>query len=308
MSTTVLVALLVLFACTGIGVVAAMNLLLANRTQQRLASLSAPANEPDWTETLVKLAGPFAKVTAPDGDWKKSPIRVKFIQAGWKSEGAATLFFGAKTVLATVLAAALYTLLQASGFDLHGTELLFVVLLAAMVGFYLPNFALRRAIAARTRELFDSFPNAADLLLVCIESGLGLDAAITKVTEEMALQSEVLAQELYTVSLEIRAGLSREQALKNLATRTGIPEIAVFTTMLIQADKFGTSVGEAIRVFSDDLRDKRMQRAEEVAAKIQTKLLFPLVVCIFPAISMVILAPAGIRIVKVILPMIAGGH
>jgi tight adherence protein C len=307
MNTIELISMLLVFLVATGTTLFIMSKVLANKTQQRLASLNKPEEGESWTETLIKLAGPLAKITAPDGDWHKSPIRVKFMQAGWKSEDAPTLFFGAKTALAAGFAVTLYIGLQVTGSSLHGNPLILTVLLAAMAGFYLPNLVLRRAITRRTRELFEAFPNAADLLLVCVESGLGLDAALTKVTEEMALQSPVLAQELHIVNLEIRAGLSRAQALKNLATRTGISEIGVFTTMLIQADKFGTSMGDAIRVFSDDLRDKRMQRAEEVAAKVQTKMLFPLVVCIFPAISMVILGPAGIRIVKVIMPLIAGG-
>jgi len=143
-------------------------------------------------------------------------------------------------------------------------------------------------------------------MLVCVEAGMGLDAALGKVTEEIRLQSEALAQELHWTNLEMRAGSTREKSLRNLAARTGVDEIYTFATMLTQADRFGTSIGESLRVFSDDLRHKRQMRAEELAAKVPTKMLLPLVTCIFPAIVMVVLGPALIRIVRTVLPMMAG--
>jgi tight adherence protein C len=143
-------------------------------------------------------------------------------------------------------------------------------------------------------------------MLVCVEAGLGLDAGLAKVTEEIKMKSNELAQELHWTNLEMRAGSTREKALRNLALRTGVEEIGTFATMLVQADRFGTSIGDSLRVFSDDLRHKRQMRAEGLAAKVPTKMLFPLVVCIFPCISMVILTPAAIQIIRTILPMLSG--
>ena len=143
-------------------------------------------------------------------------------------------------------------------------------------------------------------------MLVCVEAGLGLDTALVRVAEEMKIKSTVLTEEIHLTNLENRAGNSREQSLRNLALRTGLEEISTFATMLCQADKFGTSIGESLRVFSDDLRHKRQIRAEILAAKLPTKMLFPLILCIFPAISMVILGPAGVQIYHVILPMLSG--
>jgi tight adherence protein C len=141
-------------------------------------------------------------------------------------------------------------------------------------------------------------------MLVCIEAGLGLDAALTRVAEEIRIKSVALAEEIHLTNLEMRAGASREKSLRNLALRTGVEEVGIFAVMLTQADKFGTSVGESLRVFSDDLRHKRQIRAEELAAKIPTKMLFPLVVFIFPSICMVVLGPAVIRIIRTVLPLI----
>ncbi|BEP34621.1 hypothetical protein GmRootV59_15950 [Variovorax sp. V59] len=132
-----------------------------------------------------------------------------------------------------------------------------------------------------------------------------LDAALVKVTEEIRVKSEALALELHWTNLEMRAGGTREKSLRNLALRTGVEEIGTFATMLTQAD--GTSIGESLRVFSEDLRHKRQVRAEELAAKVPTKMLLPLVLCIFPCISMVILTPAAIRVIRIIAPMLSGG-
>jgi len=133
-----------------------------------------------------------------------------------------------------------------------------------------------------------------------------LDAALTKVTEEIRIKSEALAEELHWTNLEMRAGGERDKSLRNLALRTGVEEIATFATMLTQADRFGTSIGDSLRVFSDDLRHKRQVRAEELAAKIPTKMLFPLVLFIFPSIIAVIIGPAVIQVIRTMMPMMTG--
>jgi tight adherence protein C len=189
----------------------------------------------------------------------------------------------------------------------YGLTLMFYVMLFALIGCYLPNLVLRFLARRRQREIFDNFPDASDLLLVCIEAGLGLDAGLTKVADEIKRKSVALAEEVHLTNLEMRAGATREKALRNLAVRTGVDEIGTFATMLTQADKFGTSIGESLRVFSDDLRYKRQVRAEEKAAKVPTKMLFPLVVCIFPSIIMVIMGPAAIQVIRTIAPMLNGG-
>jgi tight adherence protein C len=183
-----------------------------------------------------------------------------------------------------------------------------LVFFAAAVGCYLPNIVLHILAKSRTREIFDNFPDAADLMLVCVEAGLGLDAALTRVAEELLEKSPTLAEELQLTNLEIRAGSTREKALRNLSLRTGVEELNSFATMLIQAEKFGTSVGDSLRVFSEDLRHKRQIRAEEHAAKVPTKMLFPLVFFIFPSVMMVVLGPALIQIVRTIGPIFSGNH
>ena len=275
------------------------------RAEQRLKEMAVPKEKSDWTETVVKVAGPLARLSTPQGDWENSPLRLQFFHAGIRDPNARLLYYGAKTILPLALAALAYMVMR----NLNQTSsltLLWYVLLAALVGCYVPNLILHLAVSSRQREIFESFPDAADLMLVCVEAGLGLDAGLSKVADEIKRKSKALAEELHLTNLEIRAGGTREKAMRNLALRTGVEEIGTFATMLTQADKFGTSIGDSLRVFSDDLRHKRQIRAEESAAKVPTKMLFPLVLCIFPSVLMVVLGPAIIQVIRTLLPMLNG--
>ena len=280
--------------------------LVPNRAQRRVQALGHTEEKSDWVETIVGIAGPLAKLSVPEGNWETSLLRRRFISGGIRTPNAPILFYAAKTCVPLVFACAGYVGLKLANIALERDAFLAVLLILATVGCYLPNILLSRAINARKREIFENFPDAADLMLVCVEAGLGLDAAMVKVAEEMKMKSGALTEELHLTNLETRAGISREQALHNLGLRTGVEEINAFVAMLSQADKFGISIGESLRVFAEDLRHKRQLRAEELAAKLSTKMLFPLLLCIFPAISMVILGPAGVRIVRVLLPMLGG--
>lgn len=280
--------------------------LVPNKSQRRLQELAPSQEKSDWVKTIVDIAGPFAKLSIPEGKWEDSPLRIKFISAGIRNPNAPILFYAAKTFLPLVFAAVTYIGLQLAGKSFDANTLILVLLITATIGCFLPNFLLSRAIKARKREIFENFPDAADLMLVCVEAGLGLDTALVRVADEMKMKSGALTEEIHLTNLENRAGSSREQALRNLALRTGLEEVNTFATMLSQADKFGTSIGESLRVFSDDLRHKRQIRAEILAAKLPTKMLFPLVLCIFPAISMVILGPAGVQVYRIIMPMLGG--
>ena len=279
-------------------------LLLPNRLGQRLDAINNPAGKPDWSVTLAQAIGPFAGIMAPSGDWEHAPLRLRFINAGWRGEETRLIYFGAKAVLPLALALATYALLRALS-SLDGVTVMMVLMIGALVGCYAPNLLLALKLRERQRTIFDSFPDAADLMLVCVEAGLGLDAALARITDEIRLSSPALAEELHLTNLALRAGASRAQSLRNLALRTGIEEIATFATMLARSDKFGTSIGESLRVFSEDLRHKRQARAEEHAAKVPTKMLIPLVLFIFPAILMVILGPALIVIARTIGPILS---
>jgi tight adherence protein C len=294
-----------IFLAFTLAVVGAFVWLAPTRTEQRLQVMTGPAEKSDWSETVVKIAGPLARLSTPEGEWENSALRMRFLHAGIRNTDARMLYFGAKTLLPLLLAGLAYMGLRALS-QTGGLTLIFYLLLFAMIGCYLPNLLLYLKVKSRQREIFESFPDAADLMLVCVEAGLGLDAGLSKVGDEIRRKSMALAEELHLTNLEMRAGASREKSLRNLALRTGIEEISTFATMLTQADKFGTSIGDALRVFSDDLRHKRQVLAEERAAKVPTKMLFPLVLCIFPSIIMVILGPALIQVYRNLVPMLTG--
>lgn len=293
-----------IFLAVSLGLIGLFFWLMPTKTEQRLHAMAGPGEKSQWSETIVKIAGPFARLSTPTGEWDQSPLRIKFFNAGIRNDDASLIYFGAKTLLPLVFAALAFVAFRTMGQP--NLTLLFYVLLSAMLGCYLPNVFLHFKIKSRQREIFENFPDAADLMLVCVEAGLGLDAGLTKVAEEIQIKSVALAEELHLTNLEMRAGGTREKSLKNLALRTGVEEIGTFAVMLTQADKFGTSIGESLRVFSDDLRHKRQVRAEELAAKVPTKMLFPLVVCIFPSIIMVIMGPAVIQIIRTLIPMLGG--
>ncbi|MDK3025219.1 type II secretion system F family protein [Cupriavidus taiwanensis] len=257
-------------------------------------------------DTLVKWAQPVSRLSLPKEGWEHSQLRVRFMNAGWRSASAAPLYFGAKTVLAVGLPM-LGLVAVSSQPGLQSQQLMFVLLaVLGAIGYYLPNIVLARKVSQRQRTVFEEFPDVIDLLTVCVEAGLGLDAALMRVADELALRCPVLADELQLMLLELRSGFSKEKALTNLSLRTGVEDVDKFASMLVQADRFGTSLGESLRVLSDMLRTKRRMRAEEQAAKIALKLLFPLIFTIFPSLLLVLLGPAFIQIYRVLLPTMAG--
>jgi tight adherence protein C len=174
---------------------------------------------------------------------------------------------------------------------------------ACGVGYVLPGMVLGRLAKKRQHRIRLGLPDALDLMVVSVEAGLGLDQAIQRVADEMAFAHPDLADELRLINLELRAGKARSEALHNLGVRTGVDDVESLVAMLVQTDKFGTSVAQSLRVHSDTLRTKRRQRAEEAAAKTGVKMVFPLVFCIFPAIWIVTIGPAAIRFVTVLLPL-----
>lgn len=297
----IVVFLAVTCACIG-----AFYLIVPVRTERRLHELTAKNDDhaQAWHAHVARVVSPFAKLSTPVGDWEDSPLRIKFMNAGIRYARAPEIFFGLKTLLPVVFALPAFLILRGMS-DLTGMKLLLLVLCTAATGCYLPNLMLHFAATNRAREIFDNFPDAVDLMLVCVEAGLGLDSALARVADEFVGKSSALAEELHLSNLEMRAGSTREKSLRNLALRAGVEELRSFAAMLTQADKFGTSIGESLRVFSDDLRHKRQVRAEEHAAKVPTKMLFPLVLFIFPSIIMVVLGPAIIQIVRTLGPLLS---
>jgi tight adherence protein C len=221
------------------------------------------------------------------------------VQSGYRGDEALTVFFGIRVAFALLLFALFATSIVRRpniGFALG----------AFGIGYILPGMVLARLAKRRAHRIRLSLADALDLLVVSVEAGLGLDQAMTRVGSELAFAYPELSDELRLINLELRAGKPRAEALRNLADRTGVDDLSSLVTMLIQTDKFGTSVAQSLRVYSETLRTKRRQRAEEAAAKTGVKMVFPLVTCIFPSIWVVTIGPAAIRFVKVLFPMVEG--
>ena len=248
-----------------------------------------------YSETLVKTLKTLSKY-APQSPSELGKLQKRLVAAGYRNKEARTIFIGIR------LAVAILTFAIASS-PLLGRPNVFLALGMAALGYLLPSMVLGRLAKKRQHRIRLSLADVLDLLVVSVEAGLGLDQALQRVGEELATTHPDLSEELRLVNLEMRAGKARTEALRNLADRTGVDDLSSLAAMLIQTDKFGTSVAQSLRVHSDTLRTKRRQRAEEAAAKTGVKMVFPLVFCIFPAIWVVTIGPAAIRFVQVLVPM-----
>ena len=264
--------------------------------QRRLGELrGVPVEEPVYTEKAIKTLKHLAKY-APQSPSEMGKLQKKLVCAGYRNKEALTIFMGIR------LAASITAFAIASS-PLVGRPNVFLAIGVAAVGYLLPSMALGRIAKKRQHRIRLSLADVLDLLVVSVEAGLGLDQALQRVGEELSATHKDLSEELRLVNLEMRAGKARSEALRNLADRTGVDDLTSLAAMLIQTDKFGTSVAQSLRVHSDTLRTKRRQRAEEAAAKTGVKMVFPLVFCIFPAIWVVTIGPAAIRFVQVLFPM-----
>jgi len=246
---------------------------------------------------LTKRLGYLAK---PKTEEEVSQFQKPLARIGYRGAYATAIFFGIKVLLAIVLPAMFLLLKLLAGIAMDQLAFMITPILLALIGFYLPNLWLKLKIDARKEKIMEGFPDALDLLVICVEAGMGLDQAINRVGEEMKLSCPPISEEFKTLNMEMRMGKSRRDALKNMAARTELDDVNSLVTLLIQTDQFGTSIAQALRVHSDSMRVQRRQRAEEKAAKLPVKLLIPLVLFIFPALFVVILGPAMIQIYHVL--------
>lgn len=243
------------------------------------------------TRTLVRLGAAMRPRSR-----EALPVRELLGQAGFRRPEAMAVFLGARTVATLVVPPALAAAWWMARGGPGGA--LLVLAWSAAAGWLAPKLYLRLRASARRREIERNLPDALDLLVVCVEAGLGINQAIARMSDEIRHFSPATGEEFSLVNLELRAGVPRADAMRNLGTRMGVAELRSLSTMLVQADRFGTSIGQALRVHADTARQKRQQRAEEAAAKTSVKLIFPLVLCIFPTIFVVILGPAVINIIR----------
>jgi tight adherence protein C len=256
------------------------------------------ARRPAWERMLARLAG-----FLPNADGQES-IKDGLVEAGFRGPNAVTTFLGAKILFAAGLPLLLFVVAAMLRFPIGNTLVWSIVL--AVVGFYLPTLWLWNAAGKRKLEVTHALPDALDLLVVCVEAGLGLNAAIVKVAQEINIASPVLSQEFRQVNNEMKAGVNRIDALRSLAERTGVADIKSLVAVLVQTDRLGTSIAASLRAQSDSLRVKRRQRAEEAAHKVAVKLVFPLVLCIFPELLLVLLGPGFISVFRALSKIAAG--
>ena len=244
------------------------------------------------------MINPVARYILPQDGEERTRIANNLIHAGYRSEKALPYFYALKTLLALGLPLVVFLATRWFPFSTLNT-LAFSMIFAAFIGVSLPNYVLDKIKENRLKKLRNGFPDALDLLVVCVEAGLGLGAAIDRVARDLEVSHSELAEELGLVNVEMRAGVDRPKALRNLADRSGLADIRGLVGLLVQTMRFGTSVADALRVYSEEFRDKRMQKAEEQAAKIGTKLIFPLVACMFPSFFIVAVGPAVLRMIVV---------
>lgn len=291
-----------------------MTVLMPHAMTVRLASMKDTTNKPvpadsawgsRWQrkmQQMLEWLGPLSSSSEMDDSAQNLSLRLRFYNAGIHSRRAPLIFMASKTVLTFALPGLAALVLWQIKTNFSQTVDMAIVLLCAMLGYYVPNALLAHRVQRYQRALFNTFPDALDLMRVCVQAGLGLDAAIDRVGREMHLSSPELSFEFELTGLELRAGASRADALRHLSARIGLEDLDALVVMLIQADLLGTSVNESLQVHSQALRSKRRLQAEETAAKLPVKLLIPLVFCVFPALLTVLLGPAVISVHEILAP------
>jgi tight adherence protein C len=296
-NTVVLVVAAAIFVF-GLGV-SVLVAAVTNPVRRRLGLINE--TQPQNGRLAIRIAtaiGPVAAYVLPKEELERNKVQRNLTRAGIRSPQALQVFYAFKTLFAIILPILVFA---AARFfpDLATQSVVMYATMGAGVGMLAPNYILHKLLDSRMKQLRNGFPDALDLLVVCVESGLGLGPALQRVANELGVSHPELSFELATVTAETRAGVQRETALKNLADRTGLTDIRGLVSLLVQSMRFGTSVADALRVYSDEFRDKRMQAAEEQAAKLSTKLIFPLILFMFPVFFIVAIGPAVLRLIDV---------
>src|SRR5581483_5788959 len=302
---------LMIFAAFVFGVFAVLSLLSQrnSRASQRLDRLARPASlaeieDPKVTKKdrfhgIMEVAKSFSAPMMPQTDLEKSELKVRLANAGFRSDSAVSVYLGIRFVtfvFFAILACVMY--LPKHGLTMKALQ---PIVILTGIGFYIPSIVLWWIRSKRQQEIFLTLPDALDLLVVCVESGLGLDAAMRKVCDEMKEHAKTICEEFSLANFQLQMGRPRREVLHDLGVRTGVDDVRSLAAILIQADRFGSSIAQALRVQSDSMRTRRKQIAEEKAAKTAVQLIFPLVLFIFPGIFVVLVGPAAISIMQVML-------
>ncbi len=268
-----------------------------------IGSLRSDKIESAW----LKLVNRVEKAGLSLVDTKDAALRQQLAAAGYSAPHAPRVYTLVRMVLVFVLPALVLGLYWMTGATPSLTRLYITVIITASLGLYLPVLFVRARAARRLEEIVNGFPDALDLMLVCVEAGLGLEAAFARVGMEMTQSHPRLAEQLGMVVLEMRAGRNRDDALRRMADRAGADEIRAFATLLIQSNKLGSSIAQTLRVYASEMRERRRLRAEEKAHRLPVLLSIPLVACMLPVMIGVLMLPAAIRVVRAVLPALSGG-
>lgn len=260
-------------------------------------------SDDQWTRLVDRIEQAGLNLT----DSKSDQLRQKMIAAGYDSPAAPRIYTLIRLVFVVAFPAGFVGLTLLTGQTLSFMKLYVAGSIAAIAGLYLPALFVRARTDRRRERIVNGFPDALDLMLVCVEAGLGLEAALDRVGREMAVSHPLISELLTTATLQLRAGASRETALRKMADSARVEEIGSFATLLIQSDKLGTSIGATLRVYASEMRERRRMRAEEKAHRIPVLISIPLVACMLPVMIGVLMLPAAIRVVRQILPAMTGG-
>lgn len=256
-----------------------------------------------WARLAERIEKAGLNLTDTSGD----KLREKLIAAGFTSPAAPKLFTLIRLVLVLLLPAVYLALANAGDSEVSFFKLYVVGSILALLGLYLPNLFIRARADRRREAITNGFPDCLDLMLVCVEAGLGLEAAMDRVGREMVGSHPMVAALLSSATLQLRAGARRDEALRKMGESSGVNEVRSFATLLNQADRMGTSIGETLRVYANEMREKRRLRAEERAHRLPVIISIPLVVCMLPTMIGVLMLPGAVRIVRELLPAMTGG-
>ena len=307
------VILVAIFASVFLVVMAISGLVgQRNPVKRRLAGQAAPVERSatlrtDRDSAWHNFIKSIEDKVVPNNEKERSKLQDKLIHAGFMSPNAVTIFYAVRIPFAVALPLGFFLLGPSILGPLSMQKTILYGAICGLVGLYLPNYWLSRRLDARQRRIGEGFPDALDMLVVCTEAGLGLDAAFQRVGSQISRAHPELAEQIAWVSLEMRAGKTRQDALRDMAKRIGLPEIQSFVTLLIQSDALGASIAQTLRVNSDEMRVRRVMKAEEKAYSLPVKLSIPLVMFILPSMITVVLLPGIIGIIRNLLPGLTGG-
>ena len=302
---------------SGIAYFVASSAGLRQEIKRRLATSGGPTDAPTvltssirsrqagnaWAKLVDRIENSGLSLV----DTKDAALRQRLAAAGYTAPYAARLYTFTRLVLVIALPVLALMFVWLSGSSVGLMRLYLTLIIPAVLGLYLPSLFIRAKADRRQRQIINGFPDALDLMLVCVEAGVSLEAAFDRVGREMTLSHPLLAEQLGMVVLELRAGRSREDALRRLADRTGTDEVRAFATLLIQSTTLGTSIAQTLRIYAAEMRERRRMRAEEKAHKLPVLLSIPLVACMLPVMIGVLMLPAVIRVIRTMIPAMSVG-